>query len=92
MTEETAETLVDVLDEDGRFITSAACILDASTSGTWSGALSDIEPNKRLSSGRYRLRTRTGTEVQVIVRGRQRIGTRERYPFSGTGALPLRWE
>ncbi len=91
--EEPSGTQVDVLDEEGRFVTSATCIREPSTgSGQWGGALTGVEPNKRLTSGRYRLRTRTGVEAPVIVRGRQRIGTRERYPFTGTGVLPIQWE
>jgi hypothetical protein len=82
-------TPVDVLDAEGRFVTSATCELtEQLTEERWTGLLTGVEPNKRLVSGRYRLRTRDGVEVDIFVRARQRIGSRERYPFLGEGRPP----
>ena len=81
---------VDVLDADGRFITSADC--EATTgveAAAWRGTLSGIEPNARLGSGRHRIRTRSGIEVTITIQARQRVGGRERYPFVGEGQAPV---
>jgi hypothetical protein len=80
----TYTTRVDILDEQARFITSANCEISVQ-GGSWSGTLTGIEPNAHLGSGRYRLRTRDGAEAEVAVRGRQRVGSEERYPFTGVG-------
>jgi len=78
-----------VLDQDARFITSADCELTVQPGDAgWGGTLTGIEPNKRLGSGRYRVRSRDGAEAMIVVRARQRIGTRERYPFVGEGRPP----
>lgn len=75
---------VDVLDDQGRFVTSADCELNV-RGDAWSGMLTGIEPNARLGSGRYRLRSRAGVEAPVVVQARQRIAGRDRYPFVGVG-------
>jgi hypothetical protein len=78
-----------VLDAAGRFITSADCELTTGAdAAAWRGALSGIEPNARLSSGRHRIRTRAGVEATITIQARQRIGERERYPFVGEGQAP----
>lgn len=77
-----------MLTEGGRFVTSAECTLAPGDEGGWRGTLTGIEPNKRLGSGRHRLRTRTGREGTILIRGRQRIGQEERYPFVGVGERP----
>jgi hypothetical protein len=80
---------VDILSVDARFITSAECELSSGAEGTsWRGMLTGIEPNKRLASGRYKLRSRGGREATIVIQARQRIGQRERYPFVGEGTQP----
>lgn len=74
---------------DARFITSAECELSSGADGAaWRGTLTGIEPNKHLTSGRYRLRSRAGREATIVIQARQRIGRRERYPFVGEGTQP----
>jgi hypothetical protein len=80
---------VDILSLDGRFVTAADCRPAArSEEGSWGGLLTGIEPHKHLPSGRYRMRIRGGTESHIHVHGRQRIGSLERYPFTGEGVRP----
>jgi hypothetical protein len=80
---------VDIFSVDARFITSAECELSSGAEGApWRGMLTGIEPNKRLISGRYKLRSRGGREATIVIQARQRIGQRERYPFVGEGTQP----
>lgn len=81
--------LVDVLDAQSRFVTSADCqVAVRSEVEAWSGVLTQIEPYARLSNGHYRIRLRDGGEAAIHIQARQRIGRLERYPFVGEGSLP----
>jgi hypothetical protein len=84
-----ASARVDVLDPQGRFITSAACEIEVQRgAAVWGGVLTGIEPNAHLGSGRHRIRLRDGAQAVIVIQARQRVGREERYPFAGEGAPP----
>ena len=87
--EDTPATRVDVFDADEHFITSADCEIAVQPDWAgWRGVLSAIEPNARLGSGRYRIRTRGGATGMILILARQRVRGEERYPFAGEGPPP----
>ena len=87
--EDSPATRVDVLDADAHFVTSADCEITVQPDRAgWRGVLCGIEPNARLGSGRYRIRTRDGATASIVIQGRQRVRGEERYPFTGEGLPP----